>query len=703
MPSAVDAALGPAGALSRALPGYEPRAEQLAMARAVEQALAARRHLVVEAGTGTGKSLAYLLPAVHYAVQNGRRVVISTNTINLQDQLFQKDLPALQRALGLLFRTALLKGRANYLCLHRWRLLLRSESLTADEASLLIKTLVWLAHTTSGDRAELRLTPGEAEAWNRVCALAEYCTPARCPDHREGVCFLARARRAAEEAHIVVVNHSLLLADLVPGARVLPEYQHLIIDEAHHLEDEATEQLSFRAAERDFSSALDELWPTAIPPRGSGGLRTLVGICRRAGLRPEALREVESRAGEAEALVGDLLAELRRWFQSLGRFVATLGERDGQATTVRLTPTARAGKSWDEIELAWERVEERLLALLRAGTALVDRIATLPSLADEAEDLLADLTLALQRLDGLREQVHELVHDPRADRVYWVAAGAGDDASLHAAPLHVGSRLRSALYDAKQTVVLTSATLTTGGSFDYLAERLGLQDFDQLALGSPYNYERSTLLYLPTDVPEPGHSHYQKEVERAVVAAATAAEGRTLVLFTSHSQLRATYEAVRRRLETEGIVVLGQRLDGSRSRLLQAFKQRPRTVLMGTASFWEGIDVVGDALSCLVIVRLPFAVPSEPIFAARSEAFANPFQEYAVPQAILRFKQGFGRLIRSHTDRGIVVILDRRVQSKSYGELFLRSLPPCTVRRGPTADLPHHVRQWLGAAPAAAG
>jgi DNA polymerase-3 subunit epsilon/ATP-dependent DNA helicase DinG len=279
--------------------------------------------------------------------------------------------------------------------------------------------------------------------------------------------------------------------------------------------------------------------------------------------------------------------------------------------------------------------------------------------------------------------------------VYWISLRSGSEIALHAAPLHVGARLWGDLFSRKDAAIITSATLTTEGSFGYLRDRLGLREVRELQVGSPFDYHDSTMVYVPTDMPEPGQAYHQHRLVDTLIELIGALGGRTLVLFTSHGQLRQTHEALRAPLEAQRVVLLGQNIDGSRARLLETFRAGPRAVLLGTTSFWEGVDVVGDALSCLVIARLPFAVPTDPVFAARSELFDDPFREYAVPQAILRFKQGFGRLIRSRSDRGVVAVLDRRLVSKSYGRAFLRSLPDCVVRTGPARDLPSSAVSWL--------
>ena len=684
------------GEVAARLDGFEERPEQIEMLRAVARAFNDSASLLVEAGTGTGKSLAYLLPAVRHALANNRRVVVSTNTINLQDQLFQKELPALRRATGPSLKFSVLKGRSNYLCLRRWTTLLRAEELSPAERTLLIKTLLWLPHTTTGDRAELRLVGREEEAWYKVCALADACSPQHCAYNRAGHCFLARARRAAEASHLIIVNHSLLLADLASRSRVLPEYGHLVIDEAHHLEDEATTQLGWRLGLRDLVGNLERLWEPGAS-RASGVVPEAAELLRRSS-GAAAPAELDRLTVELGALIGTLSQELPPFFDRLARFVANQGQRaDGGATAVRLNSGTRAQPAWSEVEITWDDQHQRLLRLQRALGGLLRATEAAAGEGEEWEALSGELAVQATFWDTADQRLSSALFDCDRETVAWLSVSRGEDVYVNAAPLHVAEYLRDNLFQDKDCVILTSATLTAEQSFGYIRERLGIEDARELMLGSPFDYQRSAMVYLPADLPEPNSPGYQRSVERLTGELIAALDGRTLVLFTSYSQLRATYQALKEPLEARQILLLGQRMDGaSRARLLDSFKQGDRVALMGTTSFWEGVDVVGEALSCLVMARLPFTTPSDPVFQARSEVFQDPFGQYAVPQAILRFRQGFGRLIRSRSDRGAVVVLDRRLKSRAYGRAFLRSLPGCEVRQGPASETAAEVRRWLG-------
>jgi len=717
------AMLSPRGRVARVFPGYEFRPPQLAMLEAVAETFNQSHHLMVEAGTGTGKSIAYLLPAIAFAVKNGQRVVVSTNTINLQDQLFQKDLPDLQhvwaepvgapgQSAPPAFRAALLKGRGNYLCPRRFAGLKNRPNLSQDELRGIARILVWLPTTQTGDQSELSLPlPADRFFWNQVAADNEGCSLERCQREMGGRCFFYRARKLAEAAHIVVVNHALLLADAATEHRVLPEYQHLIIDEAHHLEDAVTDQLSFRADSELLSQQFGALYaPTsgrgraAGPARGSG-LLAEIDACAEAHLPRELLPALRDHILRLQSDTQATLARLTNFWEALDEVMRTLQPNAANSeydTRLRITDAVRTQAVWVEIEVAWDNLAFLWQTLLKRLELLQTALSDLragdfepPCLVELGEDL-ANVRRGLSELHA---QLETWVMRPDDNGIYWAEVSAANKRiqriTLRAAPLNVGPLVQEHILFHNDTVILTSATLRTAGSFDYLRDRLAAHDADTATVGSPFDYKASTLLYLPTDLPEPTASGYQTAVEQTLIGLTRALGGRTLALFTSYAQLRRTAQAIAPALKAAGIEVLSQGSGGSRHQLLETFKGGANTILLGTRSFWEGVDVVGPALSALVLVRLPFAVPSDPVVAARSETFDDPFYNYSVPDAILRFRQGFGRLIRSKTDRGVVVVLDKRVQSKSYGQLFLDSLPECTVHRGPLMNLPAAAQEWV--------
>ncbi|MBT9163215.1 MAG: putative ATP-dependent helicase DinG [Chloroflexi bacterium] len=705
------------GPLARTFPHYEQRPDQVKMMRAVAEALNSSRHLIVEAGTGTGKSMAYLLPTAFFACRNNVSVVISTNTINLQEQLVHKDIPDLLQAIGSArqrftpkgnisdIKVAQVKGRTNYLCLRRWDSLRKSDGLPLEVIQLLARIQVWIPSTETGDRSEINLVGRELAFWPRVCAQGYDCLGRRCPYHQRGVCFLHGARKVAAGAHLIVTNHALLLSEMAAGAEILPEYRHLVIDEAHHLEGVATDQLGTELREQDLFDHLDQIIHETQGQR-SGFLPQLEGFVRIGDLAPSIKDDLERLAHSLNLGVDKARRRVSEFFNGLGDLVQGYTESQSEYDLhLRLTMAIRAQPAWSDIEINCENLLLSLEDIARILEKIHHVISQQSAVSSPGQGgglstldywELEVLSL-LNTNEELRHQISSLVFHPRENTIHWLTLGRKTNTiCLRSAPLHVGSLLQNSLYSQKDSLILTGATLSTEGNFKFLKERLSLDAPDELLLGSPFDYDRAALIYLVTDIPEPGRAGYQAALGRALVALCRATGGRCLVLFTSHAALRATRAIIQAPLEEEDILVLGQGVDGSPRQLLSTFKSNPRTVLLGAASFWEGVDVVGEALSVLVIVRLPFNVPTDPIFAARSETFADPFNEYALPQTAFRFKQGFGRLIRSKTDRGVMVVLDSRLNTRSYGPVFMNSLPPCRSERGPSRNLPDAVKAWLG-------
>jgi len=704
VPPEEPAALVVSPAARDAIASFEQRAEQAAMARAVAEAIAEGDRLVVEAGTGVGKSLAYLVPAALHAVRNNTRAVVSTNTINLQEQLIGQDIPIARRLLAAAridpddLRVAQLKGRRNYLCLLRWAAAARASSLRADEARVLVRLLFWLGRTDTGDRAELNLRREEESAWWRLSAQDGGCLAMQCEYVRDGSCFLLRAKKRAEAAHLIVVNHALLLSDVRTGGNVLPHYDHLVVDEAHHLEDEATSQFGFSASESDVLDWLDRLHSRAARDRDAGLVATVFAATRAsrqaAGPVPR-LQSLARTLAQSVARARDRVSPFFRLLQDFGRQHAS--GRNDYDERIMINRAMRVQPDWADVETAWFETEE----LLAAVAGVVEELHETLAGADSADVLDLDAVIAeAADLHGeggqLRAGITRIIGKEDRDTICWLTMPRRDAApSLASAPLSVAETLRAGLFASKESVVLTSATLSTEGNFDYIKGRLGLEDSRDLLLGSPFDYRRSTVILTPADMPEPDQHGYLAALQSALIDVVRASEGRALVLFTSHAALRAAYNGIKRPLEEHQILVLGQGVDGTPRQLLATLRENYRTVILGAASFWEGVDVTGEALSLLVVARLPFSVPSDPVFQARAELFDQPFEQYALPQAILRFKQGFGRLIRRKTDRGAMVVLDRRLRSKRYGDAFLRSLPDCDLRELPLRDLPGAVAAWL--------
>lgn len=703
------------GALGRTFPGYELREPQVEMARSVTQAFNRGVPLIVEAGTGTGKSLAYLVPAALFAAQRGERVVVSTNTINLQDQLFFKDIPDLQaimvdhrqhsvsdegdRVFGATphtppFTAALLKGRSNYLCIKRYHDLRRNENLLPEEVRALLKVQLWLPITASGDKSELLLIDREAIAWSRMNVTQETCTGQRCKHFPE--CFFFQARRRAEAAHIVVVNHALLVADLAAESNVLPAYDHLVIDEAHNLEDVTTDQFSFTVDQAAMFTFLDTIYQEGGVLAVSGVISDLLTYLNT-GKVEQAEREKITQV--IEQFLPSLIrarVTIHECFSQLVSFVTKEAEANQYDSRLRLTTTMREKEAWVAIQESWQYMLDSLASIdssLSKIHTLLQNMAHV-GVADY-DELVLRFTSLVRFAQETHTQIRHIIFGD-TQSICWISQDRVRNVLiLTSAPLSVAETLQTKLFEQKKTAVLTSATLTIEGRFDFVRNRIGMPDSPSLILESPFDYEQQALVFIPNDIPEPNQRGYQQAIEQALIELCGTSGGRTLALFTANSALKQTYAAIQEPLEEQQIAVLGQGIDGSRRSLLDRFKEFPRTVLLGTNSFWEGVDVVGDALSVLVIAKLPFAVPTDPIYAARSELFDDPFGEYSVPLSILKFKQGFGRLIRSREDRGIVVVLDKRLISKKYGQKFLDSLPHTRVRTGPLKQLPAIAAKFL--------
>ncbi|MEA3396658.1 MAG: helicase C-terminal domain-containing protein [Chloroflexota bacterium] len=686
------------GPLAQVFAAYEARPQQLEMAQAVTQAFNEGQHLLVEAGTGTGKSLAYLIPAVQWADQNDARVVISTNTINLQEQLARNDIPLLAQVFPTGFRAMVLKGRSHYLCRRQFQSLRRRGPSDHDEMLVLAKILIWLPNTLDGDGDTLFLpTPAQRKIWSRLSSVPENCDPHNCRYFGGEGCFFYQARTRAETVHLLVVNHALLLADIAAQNRVLPDYNYLIVDEAHHLERATTEALHFSINWYELRSMLDDLL------RGRGNFPGLLGNLQgvvRAKSRDAHRRLVVEAARLTE--VGERVTQrLSEFFDVLTLFLAENETRNSNyATRLRIISSLRTLPSWDAVEITWGSVAPSFATLAEGLGRLCAALEDLDGGDDGLEVTRSQLIAISRRLVETYTQLNSLVAEPSDNAVYWLEESRKNRVlSCHVAPLRIGPLVREQLFEKKKAVILTSATLQVGGSFDYLRERLSAGDAEELAVGSPFDYASAALLYIANDVPVPGRPGHQKAVSAALTDLFRATEGRGMALFTSYSQLRATAKSLTGPLAAADINVYAQGGGSSRAGLLANFRKDKRAVLLGTRSFWEGVDIPGDALSCLAIVKLPFDVPSDPLVAARGEACDDAFNDYMVPEAILRFLQGFGRLIRTRTDRGVVALLDGRLLTKRYGSRFIASLPDPTVRKGSVRQMPELAALWLAGEP----
>ncbi len=604
---------GPGGVLERRLEDYEFRPSQVRMAEAVHTALESQNHIIIEAGTGTGKTLAYLLPALAY----GRRILVSTGTKTLQDQIFYKDIPLLEKLLERPIRAAYLKGRNNYLCRLKLETAQTEGLFTPRELRAFQSILDWAQETETGDRAELGTIGDDSELWSRLDARRDRCLGTKCKDYDR--CFLTLVRQKAMEADIVVVNHHLFFADLAirktDVGGILPDYSAVIFDEAHDLEDVATEYFGFHVS--------------------NYRLAEFVHDARKLELDADLVSRAAERFFNGFAVMRE------------GRYAIT--QLDGISALIAELRSARAGfrekKDFSGANEAMAR---------RAG-----------EIADELEVFQT----------GTLENY-----------VSWIER-RGRGIFLEACPIDVSGMLHESLFSRVPSCVLTSATLTVAESFGYIRTRLGLNDSRELSLSTEFNVRKQALLYIPKGMPDYRHPSYLDRAADEIRLILRASQGRAFVLFTSYRQMETMFERLANELPYPCMV---QGKGGGKSRLLEEFKVTRNGVLFATASFWQGVDVKGEALSAVIIDKLPFQVPSDPLVAARSAHIeregGNAFSEYQVPTAILRLKQGFGRLIRSTTDRGILAILDNRLSTKSYGKLFMASLPDYEVTEN-SADL----------------
>jgi ATP-dependent DNA helicase DinG len=638
--SAAFAANGP---LARVIPDYEPRGGQVEMADAVAQVFEAGGLLMAEAGTGTGKTLAYLVPAI----LSRQRVLVSTGTKNLQEQIFFKDIPALRAAMQLPFTATCMKGRANYVCLHRLDQMKEGNSPFVHDVFLpMIRE--WAARTDTGDRAELDGLPEDLPFWSEVAATAETCLGTECPRHTE--CFVTRMRQRAAESDLVIVNHHLLCADAAVRqnayGEVIPACSHAIVDEAHQLEDIATQYFGYAVSNyrlEDYARDVERF-------AASGAVET------------------RQDRDELEKAIARLRDHARGFFSEVAFAHRSSGHLRGEER-VRATDASLAGAHEAAARLTGALdLIEATLTLLRAPK---------PE-QDEARPPSQDRAALARRAGEIRDELRLLLRASDGEYVYFVEF-RGKGIFLRASPIDVSAIMKELLFDRMRTTILTSATLTVDGAFDYIRDRLGVGNAKELRLSSEFDFAAQAILYLPRRMPDPRTPEFLMAAGREVIEILRRTRGRAFVLFTSYASLRAVQAIAEMALDYP-ILVQGT---APRTQLLKQFRATPHSVLFATSSFWQGVDVVGEALSCVVVDKLPFASPGDPITAARIEAIrargGEPFGEYQVPLAILTLQQGLGRLIRHRRDRGVLAVLDPRLRTKAYGQRFMASLPPAPV------------------------
>lgn len=718
-PEQIASILGPQGSIGRALPGYEDRPEQLRMADAVAEALNRDRLALIEAGTGTGKSLAYLVPAILWSRANEQRVIVSTRTINLQEQLIRKDIPFLQRSCGLEFRAVLVKGRGNYLCRRRLKTATAEPGLFDTAQSSELQTIAaWAEESADGSRDELPQPPTD-ELWEEVRCEVDQCARVRCEFYAD--CFFYKARRAAASADLLVVNHALLLSDLAlrrltdnySAAAVLPPCERLVLDEAHHIEDVATDYFSARVTRFAFARILNRL---RHPRKSDKGL--LPRLLTQLGNKlPEGCddlyRALHSRIEELLASRAELFDRAIATLEEIGTGLAAVLETDvteKEELRHRVVPTFRGSAYWQDLVAGIRELSEATAGLADGIRGLLKRCNDIPEdRADAFVSSLTDLGGLAMRFEGLAADLDQFIAEDD-ETCSWlevrqgrIGRGTGIVTRLCSSPLRVDKLLRESVFERNRSVIMTSATLAVDKRFDYFKQRTGLaaleaSRLEELALASPFDFSRQALLAVPSDNPAPGQDGYPEMLRQQIEQAILAAGGRTFVLFTAYSLLRRIHAELAPVLEPQGYRCLRQG-EMNRHRLLKAFSADPSSVLFATDSFWEGVDVPGRSLEQVIIARLPFRVPSEPVLQARAEAIeragGDPFMQYTVPQAVIRFKQGFGRLIRHRNDRGVVLILDNRVIKRGYGRMFLDSLPDIPLSAAPAAKVQAAIRSFF--------
>jgi len=683
---------GNEGRLSEVLNSFEYRPEQVKMSVKIFEAMLYEENLIVEAGTGVGKTLAYLIPSILYSIINNKRVVISTNTINLQSQLVSKDLPFALSAIELIdkdllksFKFCELKGRENYLCFRGLDKAITDKNISVDSAKLMSKVLVWLTKTQSGDRSEIGLISSKyLDYWRNISAKDEKdCTGIN------GVCFLKKARQNAFESNIVIVNHSLLISDIVSGGTLIPEYDLLIIDEGQDIERVSTKHFGFQLSQSNLQDLFARISEYSE-------LLKKFDFKVKLNTSDESDRDNFSKNIQNSSL--NAVTSLKKLFKEIEIFFIQESGNFNKKEGVRITETVRSFPIWSEIEKLWEDFNNDEDILLSDLSKLRQKF-DLDQYRDDPKMRVAisDISKCKKLAEDFKIQMKEFFPHPEGNGIYWISNPSKNNRNfvLNKAPFNVSEYLENNLFKQKKAVVITGATLSNGSGFEYIKDKLGFHNSEEMLLGSPFDYQKSVLVCVPEDIPNPKEYDYQLALEQSIYYSVIATKGRALVLFTSNASLNKTARALKKSLMPEGINVFSQGIDGNATQVVKKFLRSKDAVLFGTSSLWEGVDIQGDSLKLVIMAKLPFDVPTDPIISARSEIYDEPFTQYSIPEALIKFRQGFGRLIRKKDAKGVFIILDNRIINNSYGKLFFEALPTVNFKKTKIPMLDHEIRGWL--------
>jgi len=670
----------------KTMENYEERPQQNEFATAVWSALDQGTNLYAEAPPGTGKSIAYLIPAVRFAVETHNQVVIATSNKNLQEQLMETEIPKVLSILGLESHDLsyiALKGQGNYLCGTKFQSMMSRTDLTLDEIQFMLRINIWLTRTSAGDMGELYLNNAEKNFWNEM-AVTPDDHKLTCSLEKENKCFVSIARTISKSSDLVVTNHALLIADSKGEGGLFGESKHLIIDEAHNIEREATAQHTEIISEGQLKSFFNSFQEDG---RVFSIIRTYFDSLGSEHIEREA-REKLQHALNSSMKGLEICSNFFEVLGSLESFIKK-GSDNGESVT-RIPQSISLHESWVTVNESVTRMQ----AILNIFKLVLREFERLSDDLDRNEINLV-LDNQMSKVDKFLQHLNLIFNTDRENHVVWFSRNSDSGIGMHYAPLDVSKVLYDDLFVRMNSIILCSGTMTADNNFDYIKGRLGLNEAQELILGTPFELESAIQVVVPEDMPTPDQSSYDRAIADLISSISKKAPGGVLVLFTSHGAIRRAYNQVKIELKEQNINLMAQGIDGPPDRLISMIKQTPRSVIFGAASFWEGVDLPGDLLKVLIIPRLPFAVPSDPIVAARSETYESSFMEYTLPASILRFRQGIGRLVRTSSDSGVIVILDSRVINRRYGSMYLDSLPTTNLVTTKIQSVPENISNWF--------